>query len=242
MLKFHRRKFLHLAACVTALPTVSRMARAQAYPSRPVRLIVPFPAGGGQDAVARLLAHRLSEIWRQQVVVENRGGASGNLGNQAAAQSPSDGYTILFGSPSLALSPHIYPSLGYSPIADLAPVTLVGAIPNAMAVPNSSPAKSVGEFIALASLNPGKLTFASSGVGASPHLSGELLKKTARIDILHIPYRGVALALNDVLAGRIDAYFANLPGLLPHMRGGAMRVLAVTSAKRSPSAPELPTF
>src|SRR3954447_4970335 len=166
MIELPRRQFLRVAAGAAALPAVSRVAWAETYPSRPVRLIVPFPAGGGQDAVARPLAHRLSEIWRQQVVVENRGGASGNLGNQAAAQSPSDGYTILFGSPSLAISPHIYPSLGYNPIADLAPVTLVGAIPNAMAVPNSSAAKSVREFIALASQNPGKLTFASSGVGA----------------------------------------------------------------------------
>src|SRR5262245_21311204 len=164
-MKLPRRKLLHLAAGAAALPVAPHVATAQAYPSRPVRLIVPFPAGGGQDAVARLLANRLSETWRQQVVIDNRGGASGNLGNQAAAQSPSDGYTILFGSPSLAISPHIYPSLGYNPISDLAPVTMVGAIPNAMAVPNSFPAKSVREFVELAKQNPGKLTFASSGVG-----------------------------------------------------------------------------
>jgi tripartite-type tricarboxylate transporter receptor subunit TctC len=240
--KLPRRTFLHLAVGAAALPAISRIARAQSYPTRAVRLIVPFAAGGGQDAAARLLANRLSEIWRQQVVVENRGGGGGNIGNQAAAQSPPDGYTILFGSPSLAISPHMYASLGYNPMTDLAPVTFIGSIPNVMAVPKDSPAKSVREFIDLANRNRGKLTFGSSGVGASPHLSGELLKTMAKIEILHVPYRGIALAFNDLLAGRIDAFFGNMPTILPHVRSGAIRALAVTSTMRSPTAPEIPTF
>jgi tripartite-type tricarboxylate transporter receptor subunit TctC len=241
-MKLQRRRFLRLAAGAAVLPALSHVATAQAYPSRPVRLVVPFAAGGGQDVTARVLANRLSEIWRQQVAVENRGGAAGNIGTLAVAQSAPDGYTVLFASPTLAISPQLYPSVGYNPIADFSPVTLVGALPNVMVVPNSSRAKSIRDFIDYAKGNRGKVTFASSGVGASPHLSGELLKHMARIEMVHVPYRGAAPALNDLLTGRVDALFGNLPSLLPQARSGTLRALAVTSARRSPFAPEIPTF
>ncbi len=202
-MKLPRRQFLHLAAGAAALPVISRVARAQAYPNRYVRLVVPFAAGGGGDAIARPLANRLSEVWGQQVVIENRGGAGGNVGAQAVAQSAPDGYTILLaGGVNLATNPTLYPS-SYNPANDLAPVTLVTVIPNLMMVPNSSPARSVGEFIVYAKVNRGKVTFASTGIGASPHLSGELFKRKAGIEMTHVPYRGAALAMNDLVPGRV---------------------------------------
>src|SRR5262245_6575181 len=168
-----RRRFLQLAAAAATLPALPTAAPAQSYPSRYVRLMVPYPPGGTADPVARLLASRLSELWGHQVVVENRGGAGGNLAAQAVAQSEPDGHTILLGSIFLATNPYVYSSLGYDPVADFAPVTLVGAFPNLMVVPNSSPARTVREFIAHARANPGKLTYASNGIGGTPHLSGE---------------------------------------------------------------------
>lgn len=241
-MKLPRRSFLHLAVGASALPVVSRVARAQAYPNRYVRLVVPFAAGGGGDAIARPLANRLSEVWGQQVVIENRGGAGGNVGAQAVAQSAPDGYTILLaGGVNLATNPTLYPS-SYNPANDLAPVTLVTVIPNLMMVPNSSPARSVGEFIVYAKVNRGKVTFASTGIGASPHLSGELFKRKAGIEMTHVPYRGAALAMNDLVPGRVDAMFSNLPGVLSQHKSKTIRGIAVTSAMRSPAAPNIPTI
>ncbi len=236
-----RRQFLQLAAGAAALPPVSRIAWAQAYPSRYVRFVVPFPPGGGGDAIARPLANRLSEIWGQQVVIENKGGAGGNIGSQAVAQSAPDGYTILLYGPGLAINPWLYPT-GYNAANDLAPITLVTVIPNLMMVPNSSPAKSVKEFIDYAKANRGKVTFASTGIGASPHLSGELFKRKAGIEMTLVPYRGASLAMNDLIPGRVDAMFSNLPGVISQHQSRTIRGLAVTSAKRSPAAPELPTI
>ena len=238
----HRRHFLHLAAGAAALPAVTQIASAQAYPARPVRLILPYQAGGATDIVARLIANQLSALWGQQVVVENRGGAGGNIGAQAVVQAPPDGYTILVGSVFLGTNPFLYSSLGYDPAADLAPVTLICVFPNLMVVPLSSPAKSVQEFIDFAKANRGKVAFGSSGAGASPHLSGELFRSLARIEMTHVPYRGGAPALNDLIPGRIDVYFGNLPGQLPQVQSGAIRGLAVTSAKRSAYAPQFPTI
>jgi tripartite-type tricarboxylate transporter receptor subunit TctC len=240
--KLGRRNVLHLAAGAVALPAVSRLAWAQAYPNRYVRLVVPFAAGGGGDAIARPLANRLSEVWGQQVVIENRGGAGGNIGAQAVAQSAPDGYTLLLGAGAgLAINPIFYPS-SYNPANDLAPITLLTVIPNLMMVPNSSPAKSVKEFIDYAKANRGKITFASSGTGASPHLSGELFKRKAGIEMTHVPYRGAGSAINDLIPGRVDAMFSNLPGMLPQVQSGTMRGLAVTSARRSPAAPDIPAI
>jgi len=242
MMKLPRRRFLHLAAAAAVLPAVTRIAAAETYPNRYVRLVVPFPPGGGGDALARPLANRLSEAWGQQVVIENKGGAGGNIGAQAVAQSAPDGCTLLLGSAFLAINPFLYPASGYDPVADLAPVTLLTVIPNLMMVPNSSPAKSVKEFIDHAKANPGKTTFASTGIGASPHLSGELFRRKAGIEMTHVPYRGAGPAMNDLIPGRVDAMFSNLPGVLPQVQSGTIRGLAVTSAKRSPAAPDIPTI
>ena len=241
-MKFTRRQFLQLTAAIAASPAASRVAWTQTYPSRYVRLVVPFAAGGGGDAIARPLANRLSEMWAQQVVIENRGGGGGNVGAQAVAQSAPDGYTILLGGGvNLATNPFLYPSI-YNPADDLAPVTLVTIIPNLMMVPNSLPARSVREFIDYAKANRGKITFASTGIGASPHLSGELFKRKAGIEMTHVPYRGAGVAMNDLIPGRVDIMFSNLPGVLSQHQSGTIRGLAVTSAKRSPAAPEIPTI
>ena len=237
-----RRRLLRLAGGSAALPFVSSGADLQAYPSRYVRLVVPFPPGGGGDALARPLANRLSEMWGQQLVVENKSGAGGNVGAQAVAQAASDGYTLLLGAAFLGITPTLYPSAGYDPVRDLAPITLVTTIPNLMMVPNSSPAKSVKEFIDYAKANPGKVTFASTGIGASPHLSGELLKHQAGIEIMHIPYRGAGPAMSDLIPGRVDLMFSNLPGVLSQVQSGTVRGLAVTAATRSLAFPEIPTI
>ena len=213
----------------------------QGWPNRFVRLVVPFPAGGGTDAVARILANRLSEVWGQQMVIENKGGAGSNIGAEAVARSDPDGYTMLIGSLPLAVNRYLFSSLTYDPIADFAPVSLICLYPNLMVVPNSSPATSVKEFIAHAKANSGKITFASSGTGTSTHLSGELFKRMAGIEMTHVPYRGVALALNDVIPGRVDVMFNTMAGVLQQVRTGQLRGLAVTTAKRFPTAPELPT-
>src|SRR5712691_7944936 len=252
-----RRRFVGLAAASTLAPgCIARPAwaqisaqtssaqtyAAQPWPRRFVRLVVPFPAGGGTDAVARLVANRLSEVWGQQMVIENKGGAGSNIGAEAVARSEPDGYTILIGSLPLAVNRYLYSSLNYDPISDFAPVTQICLYPNLMVVPNSSPAKSVPEFIAHAKANQGKITFASSGTGTSTHLSGELFKRMTDIEMTHVPYRGVALALNDVIPGRVDVMFNTMAGVLQQARAGQLRGLAVTTAKRFPTAPEFPTI
>jgi tripartite-type tricarboxylate transporter receptor subunit TctC len=237
-----RRRLLGLSAAAALAPAAGgRAAFAQAWPNRFVRLIAPFPAGGGTDAVGRIIAGRLSEIWGQQVVTENRGGAGSNIGIEAAARSDPDGYTLLIASLPLAVNRFIYPSLPYDPVADFAPVSLICTYPNIMAVPNSSPAKSVREFIDHANANRGRITFASSGIGTSPHLSGELFKRMAGIEMTHVPYRGVAPAMNDLIPGRVDVMFNTTGGLMPQVRAGQVRGLAVTTAERFPTAPDLPT-
>jgi len=240
-MKYPRRQFLRLAAGVLTLPVVSRVVCAQDYPIRYVRLVVPFPAGGGGDAVARPLANRLSELWGQQVVIENKGGAGGSIGAQAVAQSAPDGYTILLGPAALAINPALYP-MSPNPANDLAPITLLTVISNLMIVPITSPVKSVDEFINYAKSNRGKTTFASTGIGSSPHLSGELFKRKAGIEMIHVPYRGAGPAMNDLIPGRVDTMFSNLPGVLPQVQNGTIRGLAVTSAQRSPAAPDIPTI
>jgi tripartite-type tricarboxylate transporter receptor subunit TctC len=239
-----RRRLISLAAASALAPgSITRRAhaQAQAWPRRFVRLVAPFPAGGGTDAVARVLANRLSEVWGQQMVIENKGGAGGNIAFEMVARSDPDGYTVLITAINLVINRFLYASVGYDAEADFAPVSLICQYPNLMVVPNSSPAKSVMEFIAHAKANRGKITFASSGTGTSTHLSGELFKRMAGIEMTHVPYRGVALALNDVIPGRIDVMFNTMAGVLQHARSGQLRGLAVTTAKRFPTAPEFPT-
>ncbi len=240
-MKLTRRRFLTLVADAGALPILSRPTRAQSYPNRYVRLIVPFPPGGSADPIARVIANRLTEIWGQQVVIENRSGAGGNIGAQAAAQSAPDGYTLLIGGSFLAVNPFLYSAI-VDPLKDLAPVARICAFTTIMTVPNSSPAKSVAEFIEYARANRGKLTFASSGTGASPHLTGELFKRMAGIELTHVPYRGAGPAMSDLLVGRVDSMFATLPSVLEQVRSGALRPLGVASGTRSPFIPEVPTI
>jgi tripartite-type tricarboxylate transporter receptor subunit TctC len=236
-----RRRFLHLAAGAAALPVVSRSARAQAYPTRPVRLIVPYPAGGGADTIARLVGGRLSEMWGQQLVIENRGGAGGNIASEAAARSAPDGYTLYLAGEFLSTNLFTYPKLSYDPVADFAPVSLVVQYPAVIVVPSSSPAKTMSEFIALAKANGGKLTMATPGYGTGPHLAGELFKREAGIQLTHVPYRGAAPALQDVITGRVDSFFNNIAPVMPLISEGKVRALAITTAKRTPAAPEIPT-
>jgi tripartite-type tricarboxylate transporter receptor subunit TctC len=208
-----------------------------------VRLVVGFPAGGGNDVAARILAGRLSEIWGQQVVVENKGGAGGNIGIETVAHAAPDGYTMLMGFPGVVLNRFLFPSLNYDPVADLAPVALVGTYGNLLVVPNTSPVRKLQEFLAHAKANPGKVTFASPGVGTSPHLSGELLKRRADIELTHVPYRGIAAGgMSDLIAGRVDSMFNTTASLLQPARAGQVRGLAVTSAERVGTASEFPTF
>jgi tripartite-type tricarboxylate transporter receptor subunit TctC len=240
-MKFPRRQFLHLAAGAVSLPAVLRMAMAESYPSRYVRLIVPFAPGGGMDAVAHPLAYRLSEVWGQQVVIENKAGAGSTIGIKAAAQSAPDGYTLLIAGNNIAYNDLFYPSPGYDPVRDFAPVADLCSFPNLMVVPNSSPAKSVTQFIDYAMANQGKISYASSGTGTSVHLSGELFKRMAGIEMTHVPYRGVGPALNDLIAGRVDVMFGTMTGTWLQAQSGALRALAVTSNTRSPFAPDIPT-
>ena len=227
-----------LAAFALA-PAVSRPALAQDWPTRPVRIVVPYAPGGSTDTVARITADRLSRIWGQQVVIENKPGAGTNIAAAAVASSDPDGYTIFIGSSSLVTSRLLYRSLTYAP-SDLAPVTLVCTFPLLLLVPNSSPARSVAEFIAFARDNKGKVTFASPGVGTVPHLAGELFKQIAGIEMTHVPYRGDAPALTDTIAGRVDLQIGGSV-MLEQIRSGQVRGLAVTTAKRSQLAPELPS-
>jgi len=239
-----RRWTQWFAASMLAVAASAAFAQAptDAWPTRFIRLVVPFPPGGGADAIARILSIRLSEIWGQQVVIENRGGASGNLAAEAVAHSAPDGYTIFLAGDFQAINLFLYPKLSYDPVADFVPVTLVVQYPNAMVVPNSSPASSVKAFIGYARANPGKLTFATPGHGTAPHLAGELFKRVAGIEMTTIPYRGAAPAIQDVIPGRVDLFFNNIAPLLSLMQQGQLRILAVTTAKRTPAAPDVPTL
>ncbi len=242
-MRFPRREFLRLGAAAVAAPALPRLASAQVWPNRVVRLIVGFPPGGGADSAARIAAGRLSELWGQQVVVENKGGAGGNIAHDTAAHAAPDGYTMLFSPSSLPIMPMLYASLNYDPMADLIPISLLGKYPNLIVVSKDSPVNSLKQFIDNAKANPGKVTFATPGIGTTPHLTAELFKKTAGVDLTHVPYRGVAAgAMNDLITNRIDCMFNTTGSLLQAVRSGQVRGLAQSTPERSPLAPELPTF
>jgi len=238
-----RRRFLALAAASAILPAFGRRnAFAQTWPNRPVRLVVPFTPGGANDTVARILAPRLTEFWGQPVVIENKPGAGANIGIEVVARSLPDGYTVLITPTALAVNRFLYPSLNYDPIADFAPVTLICSEPNLMAVPNTSSARSVSEFVQQAKARPGGLSYASAGRGTTLHLCGEMFKRMAGVELTHVPYRGSAPAIIDLISGRIDVMFGSTGSMLLHVKAGKLRVLAVTTPQRSPAIPELPTI
>ena len=241
-----RRHLIAVAAAQAFAPSLFvGAARAQTpkagFPSKPVRLIVPVAAGGPTDIVARVLGDRLSTMWGEQVVVENKGGAGTNIGNEYVAHADPDGYTVLFASASLAVNTILYRSLSYDPIADFAPVSLVTQFALFVFVPNSSPAHSIKELIDYAKSSPGKLTMASPGTGSAPHLAEMLFLQMADIKMTHVPYRGASPAFTDLIPGRVDCYFGS-GMLLPYARSGQVRVLAITGAKRDAAAPDVPTI
>jgi tripartite-type tricarboxylate transporter receptor subunit TctC len=238
-MKLARRQFLHLAAGAVALPAVSRTAWAQAYPTRPVKVVAPFPPGGSIDLTARLIGQWLSTRLGQQFVVENRPGAGGNIGSGQAINSAPDGYTILVCSVANAISATLYEKLDYN-FLDVAPVAAISRAPNVMVVHPSVPAKTVPEFIAYAKANPGKINMASSGIGTSIHMSGELFKMMTGVNMQHVPYRGSAPMLVDLLAGQVQVAFDNLQPSIPHIKADKLRALAVTTSTRSQVLPDLP--
>jgi len=237
-----RRRFIALSATSASASTIATLrARADTWPSRPVHLIVPIAAGGPTDTNARIVAEQLSKIWGQEVVVDNKGGAGTNIGNEFVAHADPDGYTILYGTSSLSSNGALYRALTYSPTKDLAPVSLVAKFPFFMFVPNSSPAKTVKEFIDLAKADPGKLIMGSPGTGSGPHLAEVLFMQMAQIQMTHAPYRGAAPAFIDLIPGRINCYFGS-GELLTYSRSGQVRVLGSSGSKRSAGAPSVPAI
>jgi tripartite-type tricarboxylate transporter receptor subunit TctC len=241
-MKLLRRRFLQLAAGAAALPAVARIARAQAYPSRPVRIIVPFAAAGPNDIIARVLGRWLSERLGQPFVIENRPGAATNVGTEAVVNATPDGYTILMASSPHAINATLYEKLHFNFMRDIAPVAAIMRAPNVMVVSQTFPAKSVPEFISYAKANPGRLNFASSGVGASNHMSGELFNILTGIEMAHVPYRSSGPALTDLLGGQVQVMFDAIASTIEYLKADKLRPLAVTSAPRSALIPETPVM
>ena len=240
-MKLPRRKFLHLAAGAAALPAVSRMAWAQAYPTRPVRWIVGAPPGGALDIVSRLMGQWLFERLGQPFVIENRSGAGSNIATEAVVRAPPDGYTLLTVGAAHTVNATLYDKLNYNFIRDIAPVGPLSREPNMMVVNPSVPAKTVAEFIAYAKANPGKISMASSGIGTTIHMAGELFKMRTGVNMVHVPYRGGAPALTDLLGGQVQVMFAVMSSSIEYIRDGKLRALAVTTATRSDALPDIPT-
>jgi tripartite-type tricarboxylate transporter receptor subunit TctC len=240
-MKLPRRKFLRLAAGAAALPAGSRIARAQSYPSRPVRIIVPYPAGGFGDISARLVGQWLSEHLGQQFVIENRPGASGNIGTEVAVRAPPDGYTLLLINTGNASNATLYPKLNFVFIRDISPVAGIVRVPHVMEVNPSFPAKTVPEFITYAKANPGKINMASGGNGGPTHLSGELFKLMTGVNLVHVPYRGGAPALTDLLGGQVQVMFDQILSSIAYIKSGQLRPLAVTSVARTDALPSIST-
>jgi tripartite-type tricarboxylate transporter receptor subunit TctC len=241
-MKFPRRRFLQLATGAAASPVVSRIASAQMYPTRPVRIIVAQAPGSGSDIAARLMGQWLSERLGQQFVVENRPGAGGNIGTEAAVRSAPDGYTMLLVVSSNTVNATLYDKLNFNFIRDIAPVVGIYVVPLIMEVNPSFPAKTVPEFITLAKANPGKINMASSGIGSAQHVAGELFQFMTGVKLVHVPYRGSTPALTDLLAGHVDVFFDVSPSSSPHVKAGRLRALAVTTATRMETLPDIPVM
>jgi len=240
-MKLPRRNFLHLAAGAAALPTVSRIGWTEAYPSRPVRLVTGFAAAGGSDVVARLIGQWLSERFGQSFIIENRPGAGGNIGTESVVRAPPDGYTLLLVTFANVVNASLYKKLNFNFIRDISPVAGLMRVPDLMAIHPSVPARTVPEFIAYANANAGKITMASAGNGSSGHLAGELLKMMVGISLVHAPYRGNGPALTDLLGGQVELMFPTSPSVVEYVKSGRLRGLAVTTASRSETLPDVPT-
>jgi tripartite-type tricarboxylate transporter receptor subunit TctC len=237
-----RRHFLRLAAGAAALPALSRVATAQAYPARPVRIIVPVTPGGALDILARLMGQWLSEHLAQTFIIENRPGGGTNIGIEAVVHAPADGYTLLLIPGSVTANATLYQHLNFDFSRDIVPIAMISSLPLVMLVNRLNPAKTIPEFIAWAKANPGKVSMASGGTGSTSHLGGELLKLQTGIDMLHVPYRGGAPALTDLIGGQVQVYFSPLPESIETVKAGSVRALAVTTAKRSQALPDVPTI
>ena len=240
-MKLPRRNFLHLAASAAALPVVSRFAWAQAYPSRPVRIIVGFAPGGATDIMARLMGQSLSERLRQPFVIENKPGAATNIATEAVVNAAPDGYTLLMVTSVNAINASVYEKLNFNLIRDVVPIASIHREPFVMEVHPSVPVKTVAEFIAYAKANPGKLTMASAGIGSGNHISGELFKMMTGVNLVHVPYRGGGPALVDLISGQVQVLFATMSSSIEYVRAGKLRALAVTTATRSSVLPDIPT-
>jgi tripartite-type tricarboxylate transporter receptor subunit TctC len=241
-MKIPRRKFLHLAAGAASLPAVSRIARAQAYPTRPVRIIAGFPAGGTADIIARLIGQWLSERFKEPFVIENRPGAASNIGTEAAIRAPSDGYTLLLATIVNTANATLYNKLNFNFIRDTAPIASLIRVPQLLDVNPSVPVKTVPEFIAYAQANPGKLNMGSGGIGTPEHIAGEMFKTMTGVNLVHVPYRGGSLAVADLIGGQVQVVFDVMPTSIGYVRANKLRSLAVTTAVRSAALPDLPTI
>jgi tripartite-type tricarboxylate transporter receptor subunit TctC len=241
-MKLPRRNFLHLASGAAALPALSRIARAQAYSTRPVRIISPFGTAGANDLVARLIGQWLSERFGQQFVIENRPGAGGTIGTEAVVRSPADGYTLLMVSAAQAVNATLYDKLSFDFIRDIAPVAPIIRLANVLDVNLSVPAKTVPEFIAYAKANPGKINMASVGTGSTPHVTGELFKMMAGVNLVHVPYRSAGAALTDLISGQVQVYFGTTASSIEHIKAGKIRALGVTTTARVEALPDVPTI
>ena len=238
----HRRQFLHLAAGAAALPALSRVAGAETYPTRPVRIISPFGTAGANDLVARLIGQWLSERFGQQFVIENRPGAGGTIGTEAAVRAPADGYTLLMAGAYNAINATLYDKLSFNFIRDIAPVAPIIRLANVLDVNLSVPAKTVPEFIAYAKANPGKINMASVGTGSTPHVTGELFKMMAGVNMVHVPYRSAGAALTDLISGQVHVYFGTTASSIEHIKAGKIRALGVTTTARAEALPDVPTI
>ena len=240
-MKLPRRQFLHLAVGAVVIPAVSRAAKAQAYPTKPVRIVVGYAAGGGTDIVARLIGQWLSERLSQQVVIENRTGAATNIGTEAVVRAPADGHTLLLAHTTNVINATLYEKLNFNFIRDITPVAGIMRVPNIMVVNPSLPAKTVPEFIAYAKANPGKINMASGGAGGPDHMSGELFMTMTGVNMVHVPYRGLSPALTDLLAGQVQVIFSSLPAAIEYVKAGKLRALAVTTATRFEGMSDIPS-
>jgi tripartite-type tricarboxylate transporter receptor subunit TctC len=240
-MKFPRRQFFHMTAGAFVIPATPRIATAQTYPTRPVRIVVGYAAGGGVDITARLIGQSLSERLRQQFIIENRPGAGSNTGTEAVVNAAPDGYTLLLVTNPNAINATLYEKLNYNFIRDIAPVATIIRVANLVTVHPSFPAKTFPEFITYAKANSGKINMATSGIGSSDHMAGELVKMMSGIDMVHVPYRGIAPALNDLIGAQVQVLFPSMPSAIQHIRSGKLRALAVTTTTRSKLLPDVPT-